>query len=506
MSFNGDLTLYDKGYIVSDVSNGTINIAIPTQHVNINGITKFNNTINDINVNTLKVKNIDSFSNLNLDPNDPNQNINISSYLINIGNTNTIANTNNTINIGNELSTVNINGVLNFTYFNLIQETLEVPLLKINTKYYDPSNNPFRYGNNAGIQIESINGPGYIKTDPSGVNFLIKGPSSNNIGYIASFDLNNNFIVTGKLNVGSINDVETVLNNKVNTNTLNNYYTKSYIDGMQYLNKAIADTLYAPITSPSVLQTLNVAGDSSLVGNVTTYSNLNVSGKATINGGIVVSGNTYVLGGITSIGKNNFNGNIAVSGTTSLQTTSIGSIQNVESTINSKADISSLASYLTKTDAASTYATITSVSNFNINGYDLTRFNFNVIETSCSVLGSQWVNGMIGVKETPGLSLTITLPSAFEIFNTTFSSLAPIGSCFNTYINYQLGTSRNDIYINTNNTMSLTTLYNGYGFSDPVTNSLQIHCQGTYLPPFKGQYSHFITRIDSMTSMSVFRL
>lgn len=505
MSFNGDLTLQDQGYIVSDVSNGTINIAIPTQHVNINGITKFNNTINDINVNTLKVKNIDSFSNLNLDPNDSNQNINISSYLINIGNTSTIANTNNTINIGNPMSTVNINGVLNFTYFNLTQKTLEIPILELNTAWNESSDPNIRRGGYAGIVIDSSNGQGYIKTDASGVNYIIKGPSSNNIGYIASFDLNNNFTVTGKLSVGSINDVEAVLNNKVDTNTLiNNYYTKSYIDGMQYLNKATADTLYAPITSPSVLQTLNVAGVSTLVGNVTAYSDLNVGGKASVNGNLVVSGNTYVLGGITSIGMNKFNGSMSVTGPTTLQSLSVGSIQNVESTINSKVDSSSLTSYLTKTDAANTYATISSVSNFNVNGYDLTRYNFNIVESSCNILGPQWVNGMIGVKET--LSLSITLPSAFEIINTTFSRLAPVGSCFNTYINYQLGTSRNDIYINTNNTSSLTTLYNGYGFSDPITKTLQIHCQGTYLPPFKGQYSHFITRIDSMTSMSVFRL
>jgi hypothetical protein len=504
MSFNGDLILPDQGYIVSDISNGTINIATPLQYVNINGITKFNNTIDNMNVNTLKVKNINSFSNLNLDPNDPNQNVNISSYLINIGNMNTIANTNNTINIGNSMSTVNINGVLNFTYFNLTQKTLEIPILELNTAWKDSSDPNIRVGGGAGIVIDSSNGQGYIKTDSSGVNFLIKGPSSNNIGYIATFDLNNNFTVKGKLNVGSITDVETVLNNKVDTSTLNNYYTKSYINDQQFLNKATADTLYAPITSPSVLPTLSVAGISTLVGNVSMLSNLNVGGKTTVNGEIVVSGNAYALGGITSIGINKFNGNLNVSGTTTLQSLSLGSISNVESTINSKADTSSLSSYLTKTDAASTYATISSVSHFNVNGYDLTRLNFNIIGTSCSILGSQWVNGMIGVNETP--ELTITLPSAFEIINTTFSGLAPIGSCFNTYINYQLGTSRNNIYINTNNTSSITTIYDGYGFSNPIRDSLQIHCQGTYLPSFKGQYSHFITRIDSMTSMSVFKL
>jgi hypothetical protein len=84
--------------------------------------------------------------------------------------------------------------------------------------------------------------------------------------------------------------------------------------------------------------------------------------------------------------------------------------------------------------------------------------------------------------------------------------MAPIGSCFHTYINYQLGTSRNDLYINTNNTSSVTMLYDSYGFSNPTTDTIQIHCQGTYLPQYKGQTSHFITRIDSITSMSVFKL
>jgi len=74
-------------------------------------------------------------------------------------------------------------------------------------------------------------------------------------------------------------------------------------------------------------------------------------------------------------------------------------------------------------------------------------------------------------------------------------------------MSYQLGIGRYDIILKTNNTNnSLTTIYDGYGFSEPQTEQLMIKIHRSYAPIFEPYYTHFVTRIDSRTSMTIFKL
>ena len=790
MSLNGDLTVPNNGYIISDTSGGVINLGKAGQTININGTPLFTNDISGINITDLRVQNIKSFSDFDLDQNDPNQNINISSYVVNIG-TNQNA---NIINIGNPLSTVNILGTTTYTYTDVIQQTLNSPLLELNKAYADISNN-YMYGNNAGIQIDSISGPGYIKTNNFGTRYLIKAPQINNIEYIATMDMSNNMTVPGninglsglnisgmsvlnKLSLGNISDVEYTINNKVDPSVLSSYYTINDIDNMNLLNTITASSIFLSITAQSTITTLSVIDTSTLVGNVTALSNLSVGGRATVRESLVVSGNMIGLGGIASIssfsvmgksrlmndlsvggnviisgtlncvgttsiesiniggdlavtgntrfasnlnvsgitnlksdviisglttlqmanaitvnssiinidelatitgvlnvvGNSNFNtinvnslkvtgtsnintlnvtglnvngisnlqtlnvnginvndiivnnssnlqtlnvdgssnlqtlnvyessnlfsnlsvsghttlrslnvtgttnllsnlivydniyvsgtsnlgyinvantinvsgntnlnnvtvnnailqntntyslnvtgttklfgnlsvtgtsvmNNLTVTGTTNLQYLNLGYINNVEATVNNKVDNVTLTSYLTKMDAASTYVQITSITPLNVNGYDFTIYNFNTFATTTTILGSEWLNGYIGLGQTN--DLTITLPSAYEVVNTTLSQIAPIGACFHTYMNYQLGTGRYNIQLNANNISSTTYLYDGYGFSNPTTDSLLIRVTTDNAPYFSKYSTHFITRIDNLTTMSIFKV
>jgi hypothetical protein len=112
---------------------------------------------------------------------------------------------------------------------------------------------------------------------------------------------------------------------------------------------------------------------------------------------------------------------------------------------------------------------------------------------------------MIGLAQTN--EFTITLPSAFDVINTGFSNMAPFGYCFHTYLNYQLGIGRYNININTNNNItSVTTIYDGYGFSNGITDKCIIPIDIPFAPVYKTYSSHFITRIDNSTSMTIFKL
>ena len=492
MSFNGNLTVPDSAFICADKKVAVLNIGKPTQVVNINGdvinldgSVNFINTINNVNINNLTVRNISSFSSYD-------ESLNINGRAINIGTTDF----SNNIIIGNDLSKVTVYGSSTYIYTNIIQQTLNSPILEINRSWNDTSSNIIRFGGNAGIQIDSAGlGPGYIITNTTATNFLLKAPQSTTYGIIATTDLNNNMTITGKLTLGNTINVEQVLNTKVDNSTSNliNYYTKQNIDSMQLLSLQTALSIFVTITDKSNVTSLTVLGDTNLLGPVTTYSQLNILGKANMKDVLVVSGTIYGLGGASIIGNLN------------ATKISVGSISNVETAINSKADITTLSSYLTKTEASQTYATITQVSPLNINGYDLVRFNFTKLISSSTLLGSQWANGFIGLADTN--TFTIILPSAYEIINTTLIGIAPAGSCFHTYMSYQLGIGRYDIILKTNNTNnSLTTIYDGYGFSEPQTDQLMIKVQRSYAPVFEPYYTHFITRIDSGTSMSIFKL
>ena len=513
MSLNGNLSIPDEGYITSDISCGTINIGDTNQTLNIFSKTNFMQDINDVSISNLIVHNIKSYSNLGGDPNNTDMNINIAGYQVNIGtnddipnNIINIGNTNmkeNTINIGNPLSSVNINGLLTFSYFEIVREKLDDPILEINKGWQKYPDMPNMRGNNAGIQIDCSGGSGYIKTNCDGSRYVIKSPQDQDWGYIATFDPSNNMNIPGKLSIEGISDVEAVINNKVDISTLNLYYTKSYIDDQYFLNLTTASALFAPITSLSVFKTITVFETSMLYGDVTIQSNLYVSGSTILNKGLSVSGDTKFKGpvciegsiinsgGIISRGKNIFT-----------NTLKLGGINDVEAAINSKSTKTDLDPYLKIADASNTYLTIADFNKFNTNGYDI--MNFNIINNNDKLNAAQWINGFIGIPQSG--DFTFTLPSAIEIINGYFKGSIVSGACFHTYLSYQLGTGRNNVYIHSKNISSMTYFYDGFGYNNKFTDILHIRIEEAYAPSFKQFNTHFITRIDNNTTISVFKL
>ena len=429
MSLNCNITIPDCGYIVSDTTNGTINIGKDEQIININGILNFDrSSVSTLTVlgNSYLVGDVTAYSKLNV-----------------IGKT--------TLKDALVVSgpICGLGGIAAISSFSVIGKSTFNGDVTITGKL-DASG--ISYSN---IDLNSLN---------------VTGTTTLNL-----LDVSGNSTFNGTIDVSgnsTFNDV--TINGNLNANTIN--------------------LLSLDVSGNSTFNDVTINGDlqvSSLKFSDLTLDNLNVTGQTTLN-----------LLDVTGI--SNFT-NINVTGLTTLGLTSIGNIPDVETAINMKADISALSSYLTKVEAANTYATITSVTPININGFDLVNYKFLQLNTSTTILGSQWINNVIGIPSTS--TFTITLPSAFEIINTTLSGLAPIGSCFHTYLNYELGTGRNDIIIKTNNRYnSLTTIYEGFGYTTPVTDQLKLAVHRSYAPIFEPYTTHFISRIDSMTSMTIFKI
>lgn len=350
--------------------------------------------------------------------------------------------------------------------------------------------------------------------------------------------------------------LEYLQQNYYDINTLNqqgymNYATASSTF-VQYSNisditKAITSLSSLTVTGTTLLRdnatalsSFNVAGQTLLQGSVTSASSFNVLGQTNLMGSLFVTGVTILLsGGMISAGTFNANSNsilrgnvnmnsdLYVSGITNLKQTNIGNIINVESVINNKVDNTTLtsylkindaaATYLTQTDAANTYLTIsngTSISTgslvnpklngiINVNGYMLEKINFNTINTTAgTILGTQWVNGLIGISATGNTILRI--PSAYEIYNTTLSKLGGIGNSFRTWITSESLYSK-AITLVANNTSSITTLYPSYGSPSVTTGSMLLNYGQSSINTTQYRYE-FITRLDSMSTMSIFRV
>ena len=591
MSLNCNITIPDCGYIVSDTTNGTINIGKDEQIININGILNFDRSsvstltvlgnsylvgdvtayskLNVIGKTTLKdalvvsgpicglggIAAISSFSVIgkstfngdvtitgkldasgisysNIDLNSLNVTGTTTLNLLDVSGNSTF---NGTIDVsGNStFNDVTINGNLNANTINLLSLDVTgnsifndvtingtIDLLSLDVSGNSTFNDVTINGNlNANtISIDNLNLLSLDVTGNSTFNDVtINGNLNANTINLLSLDVSgnstfNDVTINGTIDLLSLdvsgnstfNDV--TINGNLNANTIsidnlnllsldvtgNSTFNDVTINGN--LNANTINLLSLDVSGNSTFNDVTINGDlqvSSLKFSDLTLDNLNVTGQTTLN-----------LLDVTGI--SNFT-NINVTGLTTLGLTSIGNIPDVETAINMKADISALSSYLTKVEAANTYATITSVTPININGFDLVNYKFLQLNTSTTILGSQWINNVIGIPSTS--TFTITLPSAFEIINTTLSGLAPIGSCFHTYLNYELGTGRNDIIIKTNNRYnSLTTIYEGFGYTTPVTDQLKLAVHRSYAPIFEPYTTHFISRIDSMTSMTIFKI
>ena len=334
MSFYGDVFLPNDRYILSKHTQGTIFIGTGQQSVSINNLVTNNISVTSliygdsvfgtVTVGTTlsvlgdaRIRNLRPFNDALDDPNDPTQSLRVSGKVINIG-------------VPDSL--VYINGTT--TYMFMTQQNVNDPKWILNAQYPVP----FQYGNDCGIQINSISGPGYIKTNDDGTQFLIKAPQSNTIGYISMQDTSNNMTVSGTSFLNNVKIASNLLvsglttlydvgvNNMVATgNSIIHGNTtlgsNLSVKGEVMINRSLMTNGNITIASEltvwqnTKLQTnlevgqnafikgnttlgsrLEVVGNSSIKGNTTIGSNLNVSGLSFFNGNVLANSNFIALG------------------------------------------------------------------------------------------------------------------------------------------------------------------------------------------------------------------
>jgi len=287
-----------------------------------------------------------------------------------------------------------------------------------------------------------------------------------NINGVSNFQ--NNVNVLGNLNVtghatlhslqlGSIPNVEAAINNMSMTS---DYYNKTEVSNLLsgYYNMTGTNHLFVPI---------------------------------------------FNLSGATPIGINN---SLNVNGILS-----VGGIMNIEQAINNKLNISEINNYYNKTEinnmnyinmitASSTFAPISSTSN---DPYNDERMSFNMIDLNQSniLTASMFVNNYIRI--TNNNTSTLVLPSVPEIIYGLFNGNVLVGTTFPTYISHNLG-SLQSLYVQPNNINPSFKTYISFEFDEYNTDTTLLIGAPGYS---RNKYSHhLVTRIDSMTSMTVFKL
>ena len=195
---------------------------------------------------------------------------------------------------------------------------------------------------------------------------------------------------------------------------------------------------------------------------------------------------------------------------------SVGGIMDVEQAINSKLNSSSLNNYYNKNEinnmnyinmmtATSQFLSITAASSLITNNepYDIHRMTFNIIDLNVTniLTANMFVNNYIRI--TNHNTSTMILPSVYEVIYGLFNGNIAIGTTFPTYISHNLG-SLQSLYIQPNNSNpSFVTTISVDSNSYNIDTTLLIGASGYS----RNLYSHhLVTRIDSLTSMTVFKL
>jgi len=175
----------------------------------------------------------------------------------------------------------------------------------------DNNSNAADIGNLSGIAIAGITGNGYIKTNLNADRFLIKTPLGSTDQFIATFDLSNNFVVSG--NTVLINDVSLLSNlNVSSTANINNLVVLSNLNslGINTIGKS------------TFISNIYVSGASLFNSNLTINSNLNVSNNTYLNNANITSltvfsnstfiSNLYINNDLNVNNNSLFNHNISV--------------------------------------------------------------------------------------------------------------------------------------------------------------------------------------------------
>ena len=339
-----NLTINNTLFVSSNtILQGTTSIL---SDLNVSGISNLNN-IRALNI----ISNNDNYNNNN----DVNSTINMYSNYINIGTTTSI---------------VNIQGTTSYINTN-------------ETKYYDKlihvnvssTSSAMDNGILSGITIKGNNGDGYIKTNTTATNFLIKPPLISTDAYIATTDLNNNFIVSGTTQL--LNSVTINSNLLVNNDTT--ILTNLYVSNNSILNTILSNN------------NLNISSNTIINGNITNNGNIFISGNITNNSSLYVSGNTIINNNLYISGNTLFNNNIScltniyISGYSILQgTTSLLSILNISGNTNIS-------------------------SNLLVN-------NTSILNKNVSILSSLYISGNTIINGTTNLNSNLTI-SGNSLFN-----------------------------------------------------------------------------------------
>lgn len=308
-----------------------------------------------------------------------------------------------------------------------------------------------------------------------------------NINGISNFqnnvNISGNVNVTGatylpSLHLGNITDVEAAIHNislSSTTNLLTNYYNMTETSNLltNYYTKTATSTIlenFHDITTTTYLfvPRFNISGSTPIPIN----NSLNIYGEL-----------------------------------------SVGGITDIEQAINNKLNSSAINNYYNKNEinnmnyinmmtASSQFMSINANVSHN-EPYEAERMTFNVIDLNMNNIftPNMFVNTYIRISNHN--TSTLVLPSVYEIIYGYFQGTAPIGTTFPTYISHNLG-SLQSLYIQPNNTnpFYLTTL--SFDFDSYHTDTTLLIGAPGYS---RNLYSHhLVTRIDSMTSMTVFKL
>lgn len=248
----------------------------------------------------------------------------INTMIINSGNLNNISYFNNSIivnnifqnkttiniisdniNLGNPTSIIKFNGSeLNF---NANETKIYDNILTLNDSFiYNVNNESIGIddGNNAGFIIKSNITDGYIILNDNLNRFKIKAPKDNDYRYIATTDINNDFIISGNTILHGNNTIMSKLIVNGNTTIVGNtdFNSSLILSGNTLFNNNV-----------SIINNLNLKGNVIVNKKSTLMSNLNIAGNANFKDAIIesnleINGNSLIYGNLTCNSTLNMSG------------------------------------------------------------------------------------------------------------------------------------------------------------------------------------------------------
>lgn len=317
LALNDDNISFSKKLFVGDVEVENISIlnTLYIQEVDVLNLTTNSLFTNSLNTTSLSCDNLTSFNNVYVENDLQCITGQINNLYVPIIQSNSSLNIiGENIFIGDANSTVRLNGNAMNQQVNNVFVTGKILYMNYNTEGTAFLDN----GVNSGIQINGVNGEGYIKTNENAERFYIKAPENLTHGYIATTDVNNNFNVTGgNITTNILNTTHLITTNVSSENILTTNITST--------NMNITNTL----NSNNIIST-NISG------NTLNSSNINCTNITSVN--IICSNNYTVNGNIYSnnIQSNNISStNIDVSNNITCNSLTVNNDVNVTGLINS---------------------------------------------------------------------------------------------------------------------------------------------------------------------------